>query len=75
MLWRVRSFDTFSVTSSIAADLGGDPTNLIKELGWLALAMYLIACALLAVFTVWGNAAAKRHLASQRLQVRNVERV
>lgn len=58
-------FQTFSVTSSIADDLDGNPTNLVKSTGWLALGMYFAACVLLTVYTMWSNARAKEHLGSQ----------
>jgi hypothetical protein len=58
-------FKPFSVTSSIADDLNGNPTNLVKSMGWLALGMYFAACVLLTVYTMWGNSRAKEHLGNQ----------
>merc|ERR1711879_303802 len=54
-LFGVPCFTPFDVTSSIAADLGGNPLNIMQPLGWLGTALFAGSMCCLMMFKMWAR--------------------
>lgn len=53
-------FKEFDLTSSVEENLQGDPWSLVNAIGWLALALFTLSCALLCSFMCWASQCAAR---------------
>ena len=55
-LFPKKCFQDFAVTDSIERDLGGNSFNVVKPLGWVALALFFVGLVLSKLFNKWVTA-------------------
>ncbi|KAK3258072.1 hypothetical protein CYMTET_32867 [Cymbomonas tetramitiformis] len=61
-LWGDNCFITFNVTDDIQDRLDGNWFYLVKDVGWIAIGFFGVACVNLHVFRRWSNKTAKQYL-------------